>query len=80
MNNSYLEPFDMNAMVAGIGLNADKETVLMQVSADFKRLFPNVVLLVNASESSFAEFGLPYIQALVYGKVKPWDSQYSNAH
>jgi hypothetical protein len=55
MNNNYLAQYGINAIVTGINLDAGKHTVLVQVSANLKRLFPSVVPEVLVSESGFAE-------------------------
>ena len=55
MNNSYLAQYGVNAVVTGITLDAGKDTLLVQVSANLERLFPNVVPEVLVTERGFAE-------------------------
>jgi Flp pilus assembly protein TadG len=55
MNNGYLAQYGINAMVTQISVDAGKETVLVQVSANLQRMFPSVVPEVFVSESGFAE-------------------------
>jgi len=55
MNNGYLAQYGINAMVTEISVDAGKETVLVQVSADVQRLFPSIVPEVIVSENGFAE-------------------------
>jgi hypothetical protein len=55
MNNGYLAQYGINAMVTQISVDAGKDTVLVQVSANLQRIFPSVVPEVFVSESGFAE-------------------------
>jgi Flp pilus assembly protein TadG len=43
LNNSYLSQYGINAVVTGITVNGEENTVLVQVSANLERLFPSVV-------------------------------------
>jgi hypothetical protein len=43
MNNAYLAQYGVNAVVTGIAVNDEEDTVLVQVSANLERLFPSVV-------------------------------------
>jgi hypothetical protein len=43
------------AIVTGISVDAGKDTVLVQVSANLDRLFPSVVPDVMITESGYAE-------------------------
>jgi hypothetical protein len=43
MNNSYLSRYGVHAVVTGIAVNDEEDTVLVQVSANLDRLFPSVV-------------------------------------
>ena len=43
MNNAYLAQYGVNAVVTGIAVNDEEDTVLVQVSANLDRLFPSVV-------------------------------------
>lgn len=54
MNNSYLSQYGVNAVVTGISVDAGKDTVLVQVSANLERLFPSVVPDVIVIESGYA--------------------------
>jgi hypothetical protein len=55
MNNTFLKRYGVDAVVTGISVDAGKDTVLVQVSANLERLFPSVVPDVVVSESGFAE-------------------------
>jgi hypothetical protein len=55
MNNSYLSRYGVNAVVTGISVDAGKDTVLVQVSANLDKLFPSVVPDVLVTESGYAE-------------------------
>ncbi len=55
MNNNYLGQYGVNAVVTGITVDAGKDTVLVQVSANLDCLFPSVVPEVIVSERGFAE-------------------------
>ncbi len=55
MNNGYLSQYGVHAVVTGISVDAGEDTVLVQVSANLKRLFPSVVPDVIVTESGFAE-------------------------
>lgn len=55
MNNSYLAQYGVHAVVTGITIDAGEDTVLVQVSANLNRLFPNVVPDVIVTERGFAE-------------------------
>jgi hypothetical protein len=43
MNNAYLVQYGVHAVVTGIMVNDEEDTVLVQVSANLDRLFPSVV-------------------------------------
>jgi Flp pilus assembly protein TadG len=58
MNNGYLSRYGVNAVVTGISVDAGKDTVLVQVSANLDRLFPSVVPDVKVTESGYAEIRL----------------------
>ncbi len=55
MNNSYLAQHGVNAVVTGITMDAGEDTVLVQVTANLDRLFPNVVPLFIVKESGYAQ-------------------------
>ena len=55
LNNSYLSQYGVSAVVTGITVDAGEDTVLVQVSANLKRLFPNVVPAVVVTEGGYAE-------------------------
>jgi Flp pilus assembly protein TadG len=55
MNNGYLAQYGVNAVVTGITVDAGEDTVLVQVSANLERLFPNVVPSVTVMEGGYAE-------------------------
>ena len=55
MNNSYLAQYGVNAVVTGIAVNDEADTVLVQVSANLDRMFPSIVPEVLVSENGFAE-------------------------
>ena len=55
MNNGYLSWYGVNALVTGISVDAEKDMVLVQVSANLDRLFPSVVPDVMVTESGYAE-------------------------
>ena len=55
MNNSYLAQYGVNAVVTEISLDANADTILVQVSANLDRLFPSVVPDVMVTESGYAE-------------------------
>ncbi len=55
MNNGYLAQYGINPAVTEIDVDAGKNTVLVQVSANVERLFPGVVPDVVVSESGFAQ-------------------------
>ena len=55
MNNSYLAQYGVYAVVTGITVNAEEDTVSVQVSASLERLFPSVVPDVIVSEDGYAE-------------------------
>ena len=55
MNNGYLAEYGVYAIVTGINVDAEEDTVLVQVSANLDRLFPSVVPDVMVTESGYAE-------------------------
>jgi hypothetical protein len=55
MNNGYLSRYDVNAVVTGISVDAEEDTVLVQVSANLNRLFPSVVPNLMFTESGYVE-------------------------
>jgi Flp pilus assembly protein TadG len=55
MNNGYLAQYGVSAVVTGISVDAGKDTVLVQVSANLERLFPSVVPDVIVTEGGLAE-------------------------
>jgi Flp pilus assembly protein TadG len=55
MNNGYLAQYGVHAVVTGISVDANADTVLVQVSASLDRLFPSVVPDVVVTESGYAE-------------------------
>jgi Flp pilus assembly protein TadG len=55
MNNAYLAQYGVNAVVTGIAVNDDEDSVLVQVSANLDRLFPSVVPEVVVSAYGLAE-------------------------
>jgi Flp pilus assembly protein TadG len=55
MNNSYLANYGVNAMVTGISVDTEEDTVLVQVSANLERLFPSVIPEITVSEIGSAE-------------------------
>ena len=55
MNNSYLAHYGVHAVVTGITVDANADTVLVQVSANLERLFTSVVPDVIVNERGFAE-------------------------
>ena len=55
MNNSYLAQYGVNAVVTRITVDAEEDTVLVQVSANLDRLFPSVVPDVVVLENGYAE-------------------------
>ena len=55
MNNAYLVQYGVHALVTGIVVNDEEDTVLVQVSANLDRLFPSVVPEVSVTESGYAE-------------------------
>jgi hypothetical protein len=55
MINGYLSRNGVNAVVTGISVDSAEDTVLVQVSANLDRLFPNVVPDVMITESRYAE-------------------------
>jgi Flp pilus assembly protein TadG len=55
MNIGYLVQYGIQASVTEIDVDAVKHTVLVQVSANLDRLFPNMVPDVVVSESGIAE-------------------------
>lgn len=61
MNNSYLSQFGVSTVVTGIPVDSEKDTVLVQVSANLDRLFPSLVPEVIVTEIGYAE-----IQAITY--------------
>ena len=50
MNDNYLANYGIHAIVTGISVNAGADTVLVHVSADLDRFFPNVVPTVVVTE------------------------------
>jgi hypothetical protein len=50
MNNAYLAQYGVNAVVTGIAVNDEEDTVLVQVLENLDRLFPSVVPDVMVSE------------------------------
>jgi Flp pilus assembly protein TadG len=55
LNNGYLSRYGVNAVVTGISVDAEKDTVIVQVSANLDKLFPSVVPGVVVTESGYAE-------------------------
>ncbi len=55
MNNNFLKRYGVDAVVTGIAVDAGKDTVLVQVSANLERLFPSVVPKVVVTESGYAQ-------------------------
>lgn len=55
MNNGYLAQYGVHAVVTGITVDSEDDTVLVQVSANLGRLFPSVVPEVFVTENGFAE-------------------------
>lgn len=55
MNNGYLAQYGVHAVVTGITVDADEDTVLVQVSANLERLFPSVVPDMVVTERGYAE-------------------------
>ena len=55
MNNAYLAQYGVQAVVTGISVDANADTVQVQVSANLERLFPSVVPEVFISEESAAK-------------------------
>ncbi len=55
MNNGYLAHYGIDAMVTQINVDPIKETVMVQVSANLKRLFPSVVPEIFISEIASSE-------------------------
>ncbi len=55
MNNSYLERHGVHAVVTGISVDPGDDTVLVQVSANLDRLFPDIVPDVMVTESGYAQ-------------------------
>jgi hypothetical protein len=54
MNNDYLARYGVDAVVTEITMDAGKDTVRVQVSANLDRLFPRVVPEVTVTEVGFA--------------------------
>jgi hypothetical protein len=50
MNNGYLAQYGVHAVVTGIRVNDEEDTVFVQVSANLDRLFPRVVPAIVVSE------------------------------
>ena len=55
MNNAYLAQYGVNAIVTGITVNDEENSMLVQVSANLDRLFPSVVPDVMVTERGYAE-------------------------
>jgi hypothetical protein len=55
MNNDYLAQYRVNALVTGIAVNDEEDTVLVQVSANLDRLFSSVVPKMIVTKSGYAE-------------------------
>ena len=55
MNNGYLSQYGVNALVTVITVDAEEDTVLVQVSANLDRLFPSLVPEVIVTEAGNAE-------------------------
>jgi Flp pilus assembly protein TadG len=55
MNNAYLARYGVNALVTGIAIDAGKDTVSVQVSANLDRLFPSITPNVEVSETGYAQ-------------------------
>lgn len=55
MNNSYLVLYGVHAVVTGLTVDAEEDTVIVQVSANLNRLFPSVVPEVLVTENGFAD-------------------------
>ena len=55
MNNNYLAQYGVNAVVTGINVDSEKNTVFVQVSANLDRLFPSVVPNVLVTETGQAQ-------------------------
>jgi hypothetical protein len=56
LNDAYLTQYGINAVVPGISVDSRKLTVLVPMSANLQRLFPNIVPEVIVTENGFAEF------------------------
>ena len=59
MNNAYLAQYGVHAVVTGIAVNDEEDTVLVQVSANLDRLFPSVVpdiILVEMGKARVRSF------------------------
>jgi len=54
INNTFLKRYGVDAVVTGIAVDAGKDTVLVQVSANLERLFPSVAPEVIVTESGYA--------------------------
>ncbi len=54
MNNGYLAKFGVLTVVSGITVDAGKDTVRVQVSANLERLFPSVAPDVTVTEAGYA--------------------------
>lgn len=55
MNNSYLAGYGVHAVVTGITVDAGKDTVMVQVSANMERLFSSVEPDVSITENGLAK-------------------------
>lgn len=55
INNIYLAQYGVNAVVTGINVDAGKDTVSVQVSANLDRLFPSVVPNISVTEIGHAQ-------------------------
>jgi Flp pilus assembly protein TadG len=55
MNNIFLKRYGVDGVVTGIVVDAGKDTVLVEVSANLERLFPSVVPEIVVTEGGYAE-------------------------
>jgi hypothetical protein len=55
MNNGYLAQYGVHAVVTGIRVNDEEDTVFVQVSANLDRLFLRVVPAIMVTESGYAK-------------------------
>ena len=50
-----LAQYGINAVVTGITMDAGKNIVLVQISANLERIFPSVVPIVVVTETGYAQ-------------------------